>query len=488
MALGSLIRARRKLAGKTLEELGKETGFSASLVCKVELNTLNRPVPPLFLLKVSKALGIPFSDLVQASDESFTQRFERIEENFQPGDTTSFWRLLDFSRPESDHTKAEMIAVGDALYSIGQRIRQQVHSADLNEVAALFAYAKKWMEGAGSNRAAIAQAALASAEYVSAHGKVGEGLLNVGPSSAFACYFPVQESLTKAFVELVGLGRESWEHGWALFWTLREAGDMCRRLGKAVVTEESDERALALVSSMPSRITWIKDAQSSPESVQVQAWLTQVSPKLEDTVRIAAGVPRLNDALALFTAAEDWTDAALGNKEIANLKVNDACLVWRWRIDTANVIRDRLMLAKELGEACERIGAQVSTSPRVIRNSFQECVDRIRDAIEALRKIARSAAGRELEEVKHTLSWAHQEFGFLLKREERSELYDQAYWNYMISAELDPLRAPAAGYHSRAILDLLRAEAKDDRKASRSLLEVERRRTKTSFDSFDYSF
>lgn len=72
MTTGQLIKAARKKAGMTQEDLGKKLGVSGSSIAQYE--TDNRNPKQETLLKIAKALGVHLRDL---SDNSWLEEFDR---------------------------------------------------------------------------------------------------------------------------------------------------------------------------------------------------------------------------------------------------------------------------------------------------------------------------------------------------------------------------------------------------------------------------
>ena len=72
MTTGQLIKAARKKAGMTQEDLGKKLGVSGSFIAQYE--TDNRNPKQETLLKIAKALGVHLRDL---SDDSWLKELDR---------------------------------------------------------------------------------------------------------------------------------------------------------------------------------------------------------------------------------------------------------------------------------------------------------------------------------------------------------------------------------------------------------------------------
>ena len=72
MTTGQLIKAARKKAGMTQEDLGKKLGVSGSFIAQYE--TDNRKPKQETLLKIAKALGVHLRDL---SDNSWLEEFDQ---------------------------------------------------------------------------------------------------------------------------------------------------------------------------------------------------------------------------------------------------------------------------------------------------------------------------------------------------------------------------------------------------------------------------
>lgn len=72
MTTGQLIKAARKKAGMTQEDLGKKLGVSGSFIAQYE--TDNRKPKQETLLKIAKALGVHLRDL---SDSSWLEEFDQ---------------------------------------------------------------------------------------------------------------------------------------------------------------------------------------------------------------------------------------------------------------------------------------------------------------------------------------------------------------------------------------------------------------------------